>query len=1240
MRCMRCRVIRRVLICSVLLGATQGGQVFAADLTVTKTDLPDPVAAGTDLTYTITATNSGTADAADVEISDLLPPGTTFVSATPSAGASCVTPPVGGTGMVSCTWAGATGVGVSRVLTLVVHVDSAVPAGSTITNVATAVSSVLAVDASADTLVIHQSNLVVTKDDIPDPVIAGENITYSITATNGGPSVASNVTISDPLPPSTTFVSAAPSAGGGCVTPPVGGTGTVSCTWAGITGIGVVRSLTLVVNVPLTVADGSTITNTAIAIPSVLANDATADTLVINQSNLTVTKDDLPDPVTAGEDITYEITATNGGPAAALDVEITDPLPPSTTFVSAAPSAGGACVTPSVGGTGTVTCTWAGVTGVGVVRSLTLVVNVPLTVADGSTITNTATAIPSVLANDATADTLVINQADLVVDKDDGVTTAVPGTSTTYTITVSNDGGTGSLFGTSSVQGSDPGSLFRIDLSTGLASLIGTPPGGTPNGMSDVSIDPVTGTMYAIHGAAVRGAELLTLDPATGADLSRAPVTSPFDSLAGSDALVHDASGTLFAGVWSEGRLLTLNPTTGVALTDVAVTGGDTNNHLSDLAYDPTTGELWASRGNSFVGRLVRLDPVTAAVLEIVDVPGSPKISAVAFDATGVLWASFEGTQLATVDLTTGTPTLIGSGFGGQKISGLGIGLGSGADVVGATVTDTFPPELSCTWTCAAGAGASCTAGPVTGDINDSVDIPSGSAVVYTVVCAIDASATGTLSNTATATVPAGVTDPVPSNNLSTDADTLTVMADLSVVKDDLQDPAAAGDPLSYVVTVDNAGPSDAAVVVATDTLPAGVSFVATSGCANDPAGVPACDLGTIGAGGSASYVIDVIVDAATPSGPITNAVSVASAGMDPDPSDDSDTEDTLVDADPPVVTLVGSVGNTGDGVLEECEEAKVAITRLLVSFNEPVQDPPGDSGPSDVTNPANYRLVAAGPNGDFATEICGPALDDDVAVPVDAVTYSAGALTASLFVNGGVALDDSLHRLLACGSTSIRDIAGNALDGDGDGTRGGDFLRTYRVDRGDLFSGGHFDCSIDPWVTVSTLPEEIEHSLDDVDESFVSGSAEVVNLSASTDFALGQCLAVAGGASHSLTGRVRLAMPAGGRTFLSRGCDFYAGPDCTGGLLLTETELAISSGTGGDWQPLASIMVAPAGTASALCGFGLTTPAGDDLDAHLDNLELRQLDPGDAGIFADGFESGDTSSWTSSLPPSTPKVP
>jgi uncharacterized repeat protein (TIGR01451 family) len=57
-------------------------------------------------------------------------------------------------------------------------------------------------------------------------------------------------------------------------------------------------------------------------------------------ADLSVTKDDSPDPVVVGENITYDVTVENNGPGDATDVVVTDRIPSSSSFVSATPSQG------------------------------------------------------------------------------------------------------------------------------------------------------------------------------------------------------------------------------------------------------------------------------------------------------------------------------------------------------------------------------------------------------------------------------------------------------------------------------------------------------------------------------------------------------------------------------------------------------------------------------------------------------------------------------------------------------------------------------------------------------------------------------------------------------------------------------------------------------------------------------------------------------------------------------------
>ena len=90
----------------------------------------------------------------------------------------------------------------------------------------------------------------------------------------------------------------------------------------------------------------------------------------------------------------------------------------------------------------------------------------------------------------------------------------------------------------------------------------------------------------------------------------------------------------------------------------------------------------------------------------------------------------------------------------------------------GANVADTLPAEITgATWTCVGAGGGTCTSSG-SGHINDTVNLPAGGSVTYTVAGTTSPSLIGSLSNTATVTAPADVTDLNPANDSATDTDT------------------------------------------------------------------------------------------------------------------------------------------------------------------------------------------------------------------------------------------------------------------------------------------------------------------------------------------------------------------------------------------------------------------------------------------------------------------------------------
>ena len=409
-----------------------------ADLQIVLSDSPDPVVAGTNLSYTATLTNTGPAAAMDASLAFPIPVGTSFVSATPSAGGTCtlVTP-------ITCTWVGATANAAVRSAVIVVAVPANAANGSLIS------ASVVASSASPDsdpadntsttgTAVTTAADLSMTLSDSPDPVVAGANLTWVASLSNAGASDAQGASITLPLPAETTFVSVTPSVGGIC-----NAASPVVCTWAGATAPGVTRMATVVALVnPATLA-GTKISATAVSAstttdPTAANNSASATTTVSTSADLAITLTDAPDPVIAGNNLTYTLTLTNAGLSAAQDAAFSLPLPAGTSLVSVTPSAGGICNAASP-----VVCTWSGLTGTTDVRAATVVVAVAASQTGNLSATATASSMtpdPAAANNSATASTLVQAQSDLSITLTDAPDPVSAGTNLTYTAVVSNAG--------------------------------------------------------------------------------------------------------------------------------------------------------------------------------------------------------------------------------------------------------------------------------------------------------------------------------------------------------------------------------------------------------------------------------------------------------------------------------------------------------------------------------------------------------------------------------------------------------------------------------------------------------------------------------------------------------------------------------------------------------------------------------------------------------------------------------
>ena len=171
------------------------------------------------VSYTVTVANAGPNDALGVSLLNDIPAGTTFASFLAPSGWTANRPDIGGTGTVSASLVDPLASGSHAEFTLVVRVGSAAADNSIITESATVSSDTSDpnTDNQADSTTTTvrapvtepRVDLSVTQTASPTSATVGaDDVTLTVTVTNIGPSPASNVTVSESLPPGAAFVSA------------------------------------------------------------------------------------------------------------------------------------------------------------------------------------------------------------------------------------------------------------------------------------------------------------------------------------------------------------------------------------------------------------------------------------------------------------------------------------------------------------------------------------------------------------------------------------------------------------------------------------------------------------------------------------------------------------------------------------------------------------------------------------------------------------------------------------------------------------------------------------------------------------------------------------------------------------------------------------------------------------------------------------------------------------------------
>ncbi len=901
-----------------------------ADLSITKTDGVTTATPGGSVTYTITVSNAGPSAAAGAIVADTFP--AILTANWTGVGASGGTGTLSGSGDIldsvnlppggSFTYTVGATISSSATGTLSNTATVSAPAGTTDSNSAN--------DSATDTDTLTPSaDLSVTVTDGVTTATAGGLVTYTITVSNSGPSDAPGATVADTFPASLTANWTGAGAGGGTGT--ASGSGNISDT----VNLPAGGSFTYTVSATISAAATGTLSNTAtisapagVTDPAPGSNSATDTDTLASSADLAITKTDGVTSATPGGSVTYTITVSNAGPSNVTGATVADTFPASLTANWTGIGAGGG--TGPASGSGNINASVNLPAG----GSFTFTATATIAPSATGTLSNTATITapggvtdPTPTNNSATdTDTLTPN-ADLGITKTDGVTTAVPGGSVTYTITVSNAGPsnvtgatvadtfpaslTASWTGVGAGGGSGPasgtgnintpvnlpaGGSFTFTVSAGIASsatgtLSNTATISAPGGVTDpnpsnnsatdndtltptadLSITKTDGVTNAPQGGAVT--YTITVSNSGPSDVAGATVADTFPaSLTGTWTGVGTGGGTGTAS--GSGNIAdTVNLPAGASFTYTV------NATLSQLA----TGTL--SNTATIAAPAGVTDPTpgnnsatdTDTILPVADLSIT--------NTDGVATATPGGTVTYTITVSNAGPS----------------------DVTGATVADVFPATIAnVAWT---GAGAGGGTGPAsgTGNINTTVDLPSGGTFTFTATADISAAVSGTLSNTATITAPGGVIDLNSGNDSAMDSDALVPNADLSITKTDGVTTARPGESVTYTIIVSNAGPSDVTGASVADTLPGSIASATWTAVGAGGGSGPASGTGSINtsainlpAGGSFTFTVNAAISA-TATGTLTNTASITAPAGVTDPVGGNNTatdSDTLVNTAP-----------------------------------------------------------------------------------------------------------------------------------------------------------------------------------------------------------------------------------------------------------------------------------------------------------------------------------------------------
>ncbi|RKS12915.1 gliding motility-associated C-terminal domain-containing protein [Flavobacterium sp. 120] len=896
----------------------------SANLGVVKTVNNATPNVGSNVIFTIVASNAGPGSATSVIVTDQLPAGYTFVSSTPSTGTY-----TSGTGV----WAiGSLANGASATLSIVATVNATGSYANTATIAANETDPTPANNTATNTPVpVPQSNVGITKTASTATPNVGSNVTFTLTASNAGPSAATGVSVTDQLPAGYTFVSSTPSTG-----TYTSGTGV----WAiGSLANGASATLSIVATVNATGSYANTATIAANETdPTPANNTATSTPVPVPQSNVGITKTASTATPNVGSNVTFTLTASNAGPSAATGVSVTDQLPAGYTFVSSTPSTG-----TYTSGTGI----WAiGSLANGASATLSIVATVNATGSYANTATIAANETDPTPANNTATNTPVpVPQSNVGITKTASTATPNVGSNVTFTLTASNAGPSAAT-GVSVTDQLPAGYTFVSSTpSTGTYTsgtgvwAIGSLANGASATLSIVATVNATGS-YA--NTATIAANETDPTPANNTATST-PVPVP-QSNVGITKTASTATPNVGSNVTFTLTASNAGPSaaTGVSVTDQLPAG------YTFVSSTPSTGTYTSGTGVWAIGSLANGASATLAIVATVNATGSyANTATIAANETDPTPANNTATNTPvpvpqsnvgiTKTASTATPNV-----GSNVTFTLTASNAGPSAATGVSVTDQLPAGY--TFVSSTPSTGTYTSGTGVWAIGS---LANGASATLSIVATVNA--TGSYANTAT--IAANETDPTPANNTATSTPVPVPQSNVGITKTASTATPNVGSNITFTLTASNAGPSAATGVSVTDLLPAGYTFVSsTPSTGTYTSGTGIWAIGSLANGASATLAIVATVNA---TGSYANTATIAANETDPTPANNTATST-------PVPVPQSNVGITKTASTATPNVGS-NITFTLTASN---------AGPSAATGvsvtdqlPAGYTFVSSTPS-------------------------------------------------------------------------------------------------------------------------------------------------------------------------------------------------------------------------------------------------------------------------------------